>query len=591
MILMRKYILFILILPLIFACGRDEQVPVSLDFSYTPPEPSTIEKVIMDAELTGPIKLDTSQYVFRWDWNSDGEYDTRFSAQPGLGKIFGEPGEYVITLEALHAQGEMFTMTHTIIVSQGYSSPNPDFRISPDSGNFKTLFTFDASATTDAQEEPEDLTYRWDFNQDNQWDTVTVGDPIASHRFAEHGLYPVKLMVSDTTNRHSEIVKTVLVNQLDTLIKPVIRIDPQYPSDEDTVWIIATDSYYESRPDMQMQFSFKQYAGLWTVPSSRSVFSWTLPPPGIFDLKVRVYSDEGLFIEDKVEIVVSRSNRKPTALITKNMRFGNILSSFEFSAWGSSDVENLPSELNARWDFEGDGLWDTQFDFEKIVHRVYQNPGVYQLTLQIMDKEGLRDIATTDVHVSPHTNPMSYIKDLRDEQDYGIVQIADRWWMGENLNHQPRKKTGPDRSLTWCFNDNEAICDVAGKLYFAKTVGTEYIGTSDDENICPRGWHLPSREEWTELILEYGFEKGGKELYYGGRSDFNALLGGYAAYYQYGGFEEFQADSLYKVAYFLTSNINSSSATTVQIKRNESEIHFREMPAEGYYSVRCVKNN
>jgi len=246
--------------------------------------------------------------------------------------------------------------------------------------------------------------------------------------------------------------------------------------------------------------------------------------------------------------------------------------------------------MSVRWDFEGDGSWDTQFDFEKNVSRVYQDPGVYQLTLQVVDKEGLRDITTTDVHVSPHTNPMNSFKDLRDDQVYGMVEIADKWWMGENLNHQPSEKTGPDRAISWCFNDNPAICDVLGKHYFAKTIMEEYPGDAEDENICPRGWHLPSRDEWAEMILEYGFENGGRDLFYGGRSDFNALLGGYAAYYRYGPFEEFEADSLYKVAYFLTSDINTTSATTVQIVRNEKQVRFRDMPAEGYYSIRCIRD-
>lgn len=565
-------------------------VPVSLDFTLNPLEPTTIETVVLEGELAGPAKLDTTQYLFRWDWDSDGEFDTRYTAQPRIAKVFSDPGEYLVTLEVLHAQGEVFTVSHPLMVKQGFSAPEPDFFIMPDSGNFKTLFTFDAGATFDAQEDQSKLTFRWDFNQDNVWDTIAVGDPIAHHKFPTHGLYPVKLMVSDTTQRHSEIVHDVWVNQLDTLIRPVITIEPEYPSDTDTIRIIATQSYYEGNPDMKMQFSFKPFAAIWTEPSTHSVYSWQLPPPGIFIIKVRVYSDDGLYLESGVEVVVSRANRKPTAKITKNMRFGNILSTFEFSAWESSDVENVPSELSARWDFEGDGSWDTQFDYEKNVSRVYQSPGVYQLAMQILDKEGLRDVATTDVHVSPHTNPMSYFVDLRDQQDYGIVQIADRWWMGENLNHQPREKVGPGRTVTWCFNDNPAICDVLGKLYFARTINEEYAGEADDENICPRGWHLPSRDEWVELILEYGFEEGGKELFYGGRSDFNALLGGYAAYRQYGPIEEFEADSLYKVAYFLTSDINSSSATTVQIVRNENQVRFREMPSQGYYSVRCIRN-
>jgi len=382
----------------------------------------------------------------------------------------------------------------------------------------------------------------------------------------------------------------VVVNQLDTLIRPVVRIEPEFPTDRDTIRIIASDSYYKDDPGKPLLYSFKPFAGAWTEPSSHSVYSWTLPPTGIYKIHVRVYTEDGLFNTGEQEVVISWSNRKPTAKILRNMRFGNILSSFEFSAWESTDVENTPSELKIRWDFEGDGTWDTQFSFEKVVSRVYQNPGIYNLTLQVLDEGGLSDIASTKVHVSAHTNPMSYFIDMRDDEDYGIVEIGGRWWMGENLSFQPSEKSGPEKAVTWCYNDNPSICEITGKLYFAKTIKDEYSGTDIADNICPKGWHLPSREEWVELILEYGFEESGKELFYGGRTDFNALHGGYAAYRRYGQYEEFEADSIYKVAYFLTDEINLTSATTVQIVRDQKEVNFQQMPAEGYYSIRCIRD-
>jgi len=584
------YILLVLI-PLL-SCEREDNTPVEIDFAFIPGLPLTTDEVNLEVMLTGPASLDTTEYIYRWDWDSDGEFDTRYSAQTSLNRKFTEPGDYTVNLEALHTSGTKYTATHNITVNQGYSAPVPDYSFTPDSGNFKTVFTFDASATSDEQEDIDNLTFRWDFNEDNRWDTVGIGDPVARHSFPGKGLYPVKLMVSDTSNLHNEIVKTVYVNQLDTLIRPVLRFEPEFPGDRDTILIIATDSYYEGKPEMILRYSFKPFGAGWTEPISQSVFHWTLPPPGIFNIQVRVYSDEGLYNTGEKEIVISRTNRKPTAVVTRNLRFGNILSTFEFSAWGSFDVENVPSELRARWDFEGDGVWDTQFSYEKVVTRVYQDPGKYDVKMQIVDQEGLRDIATTDIHVSPHTNPISSFKDIRDEQIYSMVQIAGRWWMGENLNFKPKEKSGygPDKSISWCFNDNPNICEVAGRLYFASTIRSDYSGNTVDENICPKGWHLPTRDEWVDLILEYGFEIGGKELFYGGKSDFNALLGGYAAYYRYDQIEEFYADSLYQVAYFMTAEIGTSTATTIQIVRNQNEVNLRQMPAQGYYSIRCIRD-
>jgi len=209
----RTYIL-IFILMILLGCNRDDMTPVKLDFSILPEQPTTVETVMLDALLSGPNSLDTTEYVFRWDWDGDGTFDTKFSAQHLRSKVFNEPGDYSLILEALHISGEAFTSSHDVVVTQGFSAPVADFRISPETGNFKREFTFDAGASFDSQEEQKDLVYRWDFDQDNRWDTIAYGDPIARHTFNTFGSFPVKLMVSDTTSRHGVLVKSVVVNQL-----------------------------------------------------------------------------------------------------------------------------------------------------------------------------------------------------------------------------------------------------------------------------------------------------------------------------------------------------------------------------------------
>jgi uncharacterized protein (TIGR02145 family) len=120
-------------------------------------------------------------------------------------------------------------------------------------------------------------------------------------------------------------------------------------------------------------------------------------------------------------------------------------------------------------------------------------------------------------------------------------------------------------------------------------VGSEYSGETETRNICPRGWHLPDIDEWLELLQEVGRDEAGTALNYGGSSDFNILLGGYAAYHHFGEFTEFTPDSLYKVAYFLIAPATPITRV-LQYRRNESTVQFREVTSEGYYSVRCVKD-
>ncbi|MFA6484557.1 MAG: FISUMP domain-containing protein, partial [Bacteroidales bacterium] len=551
--------------------------------------PTTIESVKFHAHLSGPENIDTTGYVYRWDWESDKTWDTKYSAISFISRTFARAGDFTVTVEALSLTGELLTATVALKVSQGFSAPVPDFKVIPDSGNFKTLFTFDAGQTTDAQEGKSLLTFSWDFDNDQNFEIVEKGNPIAHFQFAEAGIHKVNLMVRDTSSLWARLQKTVTVHMTDTLIVPVLRIAPEFPSDRDTLMIFADNSYYMGDPAMPLRFSWKKFSGAWSPPSDNPVFTWPQPPNDTHRIRVRVYSVDNLYNEKEIEVVVSRANRKPTARISQNIRFGNISSIYQFSAWLSSDPENVPSDLVARWDFEGDGIWDTPFDDKKLVTRVFPTAGVYKVTMQIMDTGELKDIAVADVRVSPYSNPTSQIKDVRDEQIYGIVQIGKQWWMGENLNWDMKQSGFGEYYPSYCFDENPAICEVTGRLYLASIIATSYTGETEARNLCPRGYHIPTVDDWLELLQEVGRENAGTDLAYGGRTDFNLLLGGYAAYHHYGGFTEFVPDSLYKVAYFMTNPV-SNTVYVLQYKRNDTKVQFREMTPEGYYSVRCVKD-
>lgn len=79
--------------------------------------------------------------------------------------------------------------------------------------------------------------------------------------------------------------------------------------------------------------------------------------------------------------------------------------------------------------------------------------------------------------------------DLRDGQEYSSVRIGLQIWMDEDL-----KYSGPDVSMmTWQENGN--------RWYNWNVVSSD---------ICPSGWHVPSKNEWQKLINFFG---GPKETY------------------------------------------------------------------------------
>lgn len=109
------------------------------------------------------------------------------------------------------------------------------------------------------------------------------------------------------------------------------------------------------------------------------------------------------------------------------------------------------------------------------------------------------------------------LKDSRDGQEYKTVKIGEQWWMAQNLNYAytgvPFDYNGyTSDSTSWCYGDDPANCAKYGRLYtWAAAVGKDEdecgygyecgLGSGDIRGACPKGWHLPSDDEWEALIL------------------------------------------------------------------------------------------
>jgi uncharacterized protein (TIGR02145 family) len=85
-------------------------------------------------------------------------------------------------------------------------------------------------------------------------------------------------------------------------------------------------------------------------------------------------------------------------------------------------------------------------------------------------------------------NKTGFFIDERDGQRYSWVKIGKQVWMAQNLNYHTRDGHSyyPDADTT---NANKY-----GMFY-------DYVTLKD---ICPKGWHIPSNEEWKQLEISGG---------------------------------------------------------------------------------------
>ena len=115
--------------------------------------------------------------------------------------------------------------------------------------------------------------------------------------------------------------------------------------------------------------------------------------------------------------------------------------------------------------------------------------------------------------------------DSRDNKVYKTVTIGTQTWMAENLNYAYtdvfyKRDNYTSDSTSWCYDNDPANCAKYGRLYTwaaamdslgkwsknGKKCG--YIASCSPtypvRGICPKGWHLPSKEEFGTLIMAVG---------------------------------------------------------------------------------------
>ncbi len=84
-------------------------------------------------------------------------------------------------------------------------------------------------------------------------------------------------------------------------------------------------------------------------------------------------------------------NTPPKASFNVIPNSGDTLTNFLFNASGCSDNEDAEFILQVRWDFEGDGIWDVNWNSNKIINHQFKQKGYYPVLLEVRDSLGLTD--------------------------------------------------------------------------------------------------------------------------------------------------------------------------------------------------------
>jgi uncharacterized protein (TIGR02145 family) len=184
------------------------------------------------------------------------------------------------------------------------------------------------------------------------------------------------------------------------------------------------------------------------------------------------------------------------------------------------------------------------------------------------------------------------------------VKIGNQIWTSKNLNVDkfnngdiiPEAKTAVEwktayknRKPAWCYYDNDTTNGLEyGKLY-------NWYAVKDPRGVAPKGWHIPSKEEWLEISNYLGGEKiaGDKMKSTTGwdvsgsgsnESKFTGLPGGFR-------FETGDFSNITSLGNFWsTTETSKTEAEVFNLDCGTSDTFFF-FPEKGFgVSVRCVKD-
>ncbi|MFO7616061.1 MAG: FISUMP domain-containing protein, partial [Bacteroidales bacterium] len=183
---------------------------------------------------------------------------------------------------------------------------------------------------------------------------------------------------------------------------------------------------------------------------------------------------------------------------------------FVLNGQASTDREDINLFLEFRWDLDGDGAWDTEFeDYPYLIAR-FPDPGIHLVVMEVRDRYGLTATAEATVTTWGINNDTSHLIDPRDGQWYKTVRIKGMWWMAENLNiglmiQDPQLPADNGIYEKYCYlNDPSAWRADGGYLTYYDWDEVMDWDTLSTQGLCPPGWRIPTRTDWDSLLTPFG---------------------------------------------------------------------------------------
>lgn len=209
-------------------------------FTVTPSSGNVTTAFALDASSCSDPQDPPGLLEVRWDWEDNGTWDTSWSTTKTAQHRYASVGNYTIRLEVRDTGGLTDNTTRKVWVNN--TPPVAVILLAPSIPNPPPFSVWaDASASSDLEDTIDNLSVRWDWQDDGIWETSWTTGKMGHYQYPSPGIYAIRLEVRDTGGLVANATKLVSI-----LLDPPTNLVAEPGGSEGTIhvtWSHVTSEY------------------------------------------------------------------------------------------------------------------------------------------------------------------------------------------------------------------------------------------------------------------------------------------------------------------------------------------------------------
>jgi len=311
----------------------------------------------------------------------------------------------------------------------------------------------DGSGSSDSGENSGIVLYEWDLDGDGSFE-LSSSVPVVTTSFNDNYSGAVTLRVTDRIGQTDTDESSVVIEN----VAPELEIgDDVTCSEGDTLHFTAS----VTDPGSEDTFTYLWNFGDDVTAETKEV-SHVYGDNGSFQVSASVWDDDGGSDNDALTVTVL--NVKPEA-DPGGPYTGSLGREIVFT--GQAYDPGWNEELKFVWDLDGDGTFES---VGQTVTYTYNETGVYNIRLEVTDKDGASDTSGTTITISNQSPVIDEIPPfvIYEKEEFPSLVLDD--FVSDPDHH--------DDELTWEFHSSGGLnFSMIDRVVYAAVPDTEWFGT------------------------------------------------------------------------------------------------------------------